>query len=279
MKFVKKYVPLLAFLSFSAHASEYAAKALFFGEDDSVKIASSNQPAVAKKLVTSTKVVAKQRVVQKKTTHVTGASYYILLKNPDGSTSKVLANRTFYSGDRFQLAVKVKNASYVYIVNEEENGVPRLLYPQNGYSNYIPKMGEVVLPVKGYFEFDSKPGNEKLLVYVSPEPINGDVVAKIANSKPDVVQYSLAQVAEVCNAGEDQKSTYASKGISFSDEVPCSNSVDSMAKPASAYASKGITFGEDNASDAASNHNPASYVVKTNPADKNLYMKINLSHQ
>lgn len=271
-----KLLPIFALISFSAHAGEYAAKALFFGEDESVVSVPANQPKTAKKLDTSAKKISKQEIKPKQENYVAGASYYILVNNKDGTSSRALANRTFYSGDRFKLAVKVKNQSYVYIVNEEENGKATLLYPQKGYNNFVRKMGEVVFPAKGFFEFDNQPGNEKLMVYVTPEPIQGDVIAKIIKTEPDVVQYSKDQVAEMCSPTEDQKLSYASKGINLSDVAPCTTTGAEVIA-SSAYASKGISFAEDDSSNGT--QNPASYVIKNNPNDKNLSMKINLSHK
>ena len=54
------------------------------------------------------------------------------LKKPDASTEDVLATRTFATGDKFQLGLKVNRPSFVYIFNEEPGGRISMLHPRPG---------------------------------------------------------------------------------------------------------------------------------------------------
>lgn len=299
----------LMLLAGSACAEEtYSAKALFFGEDDTVVAVSTTQ----KEKPAATAVAAarqdgpKKGVVQvanKKPAdpQSIGASYFIRLKNPDGSTNDVLTSRKFKSGERFQLGVKVNRPSYIYIYNEDPNGKVTQVYPQPGRDNFVNAMGVVFLPSQGAFEFDQEPGVEKLLVYVSKTAVPNGMQERIQKMRPDVVTAAHGTVSgqadASCNpSAETSASTagpagtqvamasnrdYASKAIAFVDDTAC---IQSAAKGES-YASKGIAFTDDaspspSVGTSSSGFQPASYVVKkaTTP-DASLFMKIKLIHQ
>lgn len=212
-----------------------------------------------------------------------GASYFIRLKNPDGTTQDVLASRKFKSGERFQLGVKVNAPSYIYILNEDPNGKVAQIYPQPGHNNFVNAMGVVYLPSQGAFEFDNVPGTEQLIVYVSPKPMPGAMPELVKSMRPDIVSVLHDAPAPNCSDaaldaqsinGNDLK--YASKAIHFSDESQCSSS---GGKPAvETYASKGIAFSDD--ATPANGGQVASYVVKakTTP-DASLFLKLKLAHQ
>ena len=251
----------------------YSAKSLFFGEDDSV-VAVSTSPK--NKGAT---------VAQKKSATTTniGASYFIRLKNPDGTTHDVLASRKFKSGERFQLGVKVNTPSYIYIFNEDPSGKVTQIYPQPGHNNFVNAMGVVFLPSQGAFEFDNVPGAEQLLVYVSSKPMASGMPEHVKSMRPDVVSALPDASAPNCTAAAlDTQALnrngreYASKAITFSDDSQC-NSTE--AKPTrDSYASKGITFSDDAA--PAAGGQVASYVVKTKTTpDASLFLKIKLAHQ
>lgn len=260
---------LAAFSNISSAEETYSAKALFFGEDDSVISTSTTQKPNAPTAVVS-KPVKKPVSAKNKPTNPSymGVSYYVRLKNADGSTSDVLSSRKFKSGERFQLGVKVNNPSYVYILNEDANGKVIQLYPQPGVDNYVDAMGTVFLPAKGSFQFDEQPGTEKLLVYVSPKPIASDLVQNIGSMQPDMISLSRGSSNQVasntsnCSTGGSGDG-YASKGITYAD-ANCSAA-------APEYASKGISYSD--------NDDKAYVVKKSNDVDSKLYLKINLNHQ
>lgn len=299
---------LAAFLAlFAACASAqpaFSAKSLFFAEDDTVKsVSTASQPVTA---VAAAKAPAKPAatVVAARKPNIPvqiGASYFVRLKNTDGSNKDVLTTRKFQSGERFQLGVKVNKPTYITILNEAPDGQITQIYPQSGKDNLIDAMGTVFLPTQGAFEFDGKPGTEKLLVYLSPTPSPANMKEYIRRTTPDVVSVPVSMVATTpvsCNAArpvgtpamtsappgmqvaQANADVYASKGIAFKE--------DSTAACASAskvnletFASKGIVFTDDAA--PADGGQVASYVVKKVSAEAsssaNIYLKINLVHE
>lgn len=279
---MKKAITLASLLLMSGAAwaeQAYSAKSLFFGEDGTVVSASTGKkPAAASPAPVLARNEAKPK--QKKTLAAqrVGASYFIRLKNADGSTRDVLASRTFKSGDRFQLGVKVSRPSYVYVLNQDPDGNLAQIFPVAGQDNYVNAMGTVFLPARGAFEFDAKPGAEQLLVFLSPTPMNGGVTEIVTRDQPDLV---AGLNGGMCG---DSRTTaapapldgpaFASKAITFKEDGPA-NCKDGQP----AYASKAIVFSED--PEPGAGGQVASYVVKKTGAknDKNLFLKINLAHE
>ncbi|HRF11920.1 MAG TPA: DUF4384 domain-containing protein [Candidatus Accumulibacter phosphatis] len=286
----------------------YSAKSLFFGEDDSVVVASTAAKSAPgapepEMLAVETKKATKQ-VAYKKPARPSkiGASYFIRLKNDDGSTRDVLASRTFKSGERFQLGVKVNHPTYVYILNEAPDGVVTQIYPQPGHDNFINAMGTVFLPGRGSFEFDGVPGIEQLLVYLSPAPLQEAATERVRAVRPDMVTASAVRVSTAAQVGCPEELTasespsrdshyriqvadlgpgYAAKSISYKDDPTPACGNTPVGAQSAGYASKGIAFSDD--PEPAAGGQVASYVVKTSaastPSDKNLYLKIRLVHE
>lgn len=287
---------LLAAWGTTSAQESYSAKSLFFGEDNDVVAVSTTKPANAATAVAAVPAPAQKvapiKVASKKSANRNiGASYFIRLKNPDGSTRDVLTSRKFKSGERFQLGVKVNKPSYIFVFNEDASGKVTQIYPQPGHNNFINAMGVVFLPGQGVFEFDREPGTEHLLVYVSQEPVPSHMPDRIRSMQPDVVTATYTASAGTpsaqCNApvvapavdnapqqpkAVDERALYASKAITFTDDTAC-------AKPdtSALYASKAIVFSDD--ADAGGMQ-AASYVVKkaTTP-DASLFLKIKLVHE
>lgn len=270
----------------------YSAKSLFFGEDGDVVAASTAaKPAAKPAIVAHAKAhigIGRKTLAPKQI----GASYFIRLKRADGSTEDVLASRSFRSGDRFQLGVKVNHPTYVYVMNQDPEGNLAQIFPVNGQDNYVNAMGTVFLPAKGAFEFDAKPGVEQLLVFLSPKPMTGNMNEQLRSSAPDIIAGATgqaeggqcAELAVLAASGvrtddtrlaiADTGNAYAAKGIAFKDDAPTA-----CAAPLPAYAAKGIVFSDDPA--PARGGQVASYVVKKTgaKADKNLFLKLKLNHQ
>jgi hypothetical protein len=304
----------LAAMAAHAWAEEgYSAKSLFFSESDSVVAVSTSpkadagsapQMAAASSVPASaspTPAVVKVAQKKKRSSQL-GASYFIRLKDPDGSTHDVLARRVFRSGEKFQLGVKVNRPSYVYILNEAPDGTITQIYPQPSQDNFVDAMGIVFFPARGSFQFDDKPGMEKLMVYLSPERAHGDVTRRLRTVAPDLIANPAAQqtadagscpssagtVAAAPTATSDASGMrlasaspdYAAKGIAFAADQPggCAVQLGQGQADTATYASKGIVFSEDQT--PAAGEQVASYVVKhTTKADPTLFLKINLAHE
>lgn len=280
---MKTALTAIALLTLSGLASAqegYSAKSLFFAEDGSVKTAATSKPVAAPALVkTDAKPKQKKTLVAKQI----GASYFIRLKNEDGSTRDVLANSTFRSGDRFQLGVKVNRPSYVYVMNQDPDGNVTQIFPVAGQDNYVNAMGTVFLPARGAFEFDAQPGAEHLLVFLSPTPMREGAKELRGASQPDLISDSgpscAAPAGQLASNQLDAIDTrngaqFASKGIAFKEDSPAGCGA------APAFASKAIVFSDDPR--PAPGGQVASYVVKKiddGKADKNLFLKIKLAHE
>jgi hypothetical protein len=274
----------------------YSAKSLFFGEDGEVvsasttaKPATAANPASTVSRAKSSEKLARKTIAPKQI----GAGYFIRLKHSDGSTEDVLASRSFRSGDRFQLGVKVNRPSYVYVLNQDPDGNLVQIFPVKTQDNYVDAMGTVFLPAKGAFEFDAKPGVEQLLVFLSPKPMKGNVGEQLRSTEPDMIANTTAPgertmcpaVVTTLNGPGDADQTrvaiastdagYAAKGIAYKDDS------SSCAAPtlAPAYAAKGIAFSDDPTPTPGGQ--VATYVVKKSTAktDKNLFLKLKLNHQ
>ena len=281
-------LPLRRLAGGACAEESYSAKSLFFGEDDSVIAVSTAQkgkPAAPLASAPEADKKPAKAVAYKKPAapaHI-GASYFIRLKQPDGSTRDVLANRKFKSGERFQLGVKVNTPSYIYILNEDPNGQITQIYPQPGRDNFVNAMGVVFLPSQGAFEFDHNPGTEQLLVYVSKKPMPGAMPERVKTMRPDIVSTLADAPAANCAAVAldtdptlNRDREYASKAINFTDDSRCT--ADAAAPAGESYASKGIAFSDDPA--PAAGGQVASYVVKTKATrDAGLFLKIKLAHQ
>lgn len=314
----------LAVAAVAAQASAeeaYTAKSLFFSANDSVvavgttsggESATSQATAMANtSKVAPTPAPTAFKVAQKKrrASPQLGASYFIRLKDPDGTTHDVLTRRVFHSGENFQLGVKVNRPSYVYILNESPDGTVTQIYPQPSQDNFVDAMGVVFFPAKGTFQFDEKPGMEKLLVYLSSERARDDVTRRVRTVAPDLVANPILKTAGAgaCPAGAavttaaapDNSTTaaaaplasdaqpmqlasvssdFTSKGISFAADAHAGCAAQMTQSDSSAYAAKDIVFSDDQS--PAPGQQVASYVVKhTTKTDSALFLKINLAHQ
>lgn len=275
---------LALLLAGSAAAQEgYSAKAIFFGADSqAVAVGTAAQPATAtasapaNAKVVSTAAKTSTKIAARKVPPALGASYFIRLKQPDGATQDVLASRTFKSGERFQLGVKVSRPTFVYIMNEGPDGQLTQLYPAAGQSAMLDAMGVVFLPAHGAFEFDGQPGIEQLSVVMSPKALDrpGET---LRGAKPDLVSDPSPQLAAgpaACGAApvlDSAAPSYAAKGVRYTED-----SAPAVCAPA--YASKAIIFSDD--PKPAAGGQVASYVVKpkAKPTDS-LHLKLKLVHQ
>ncbi|MEX3967397.1 DUF4384 domain-containing protein [Paraburkholderia sp. EG286B] len=302
----------LAVLASHAFAEdEFTAKSLFFAQDNAVVAVGTGAPptAVAATSAPATDGVQQTagagkivKVSQKKKVARIGASYFIRLKENDGTTQDVLARRVFKSGEHFQLGVKVNRPSYVYILNEAPDGTVTQIYPQASQDNFVDAMGVVFFPAKGSFVFDSNPGMEKLMVYLTPEREHGDVTRRLRHVAPDLVSTPLTQTASdagSCAAAPvaataaadtgasgaaalslaDAGTGYAAKGIAFAPDTNTGCGAKVAANDTQEFAAKGIAFSDD--ATPAAGGQVASYVVKQakKPEAANLYLKINLAHE
>lgn len=315
--FSKALVMALLMMSMTAQAEEpaFAAKSLFFGEDGDVKaVATGNSSATeavaqpsaksegkAVAIATSAKKAPeKVRTVAKKDPKdlPVGAAYFVRLKKQDGSSKDTLATRTFSTGDKFQLGLKVNRPSYVYIFNEDPNGRITMLHPRPGGTASVDAMGTVFLPAQGSFQFQGPAGLEKLLVLMSEEEvlqpdttlqkIEPDLVTRAVYLPPinptlsvrpsAAMKVAMAVQPTDCNIVMADAGSFASKAIVYAQDSN-TTSDNCMASATPAFASKAIVFADD--PQPALGQQVASYVVKPQALAKKepLLLKIQLGHR
>ena len=266
---------LLSLIGAASAEEGYSAKSLFMGTDGQAVAVSTSTPDPMKSAGTT----PAKKPVNVASSNRMGASYFIRLKNPNGTTTDVLATRHFKSGERFQLGLRVNRPTYVYIFNEDAGGKVTQLYPQPNQSNRVDAMGIVFLPNQGSFEFDVEPGIEQLTIVLAQSPQEREP-QKMRTLQPDLVSDPGTQVASAgCTSAADSMGqpvpstdpNYAGKGITTRTDAPTCE-----AQPA--YAAKGIVFSDDPA--PPSGQQVASYVVKpVTSSEDTLTLKLKLLHR
>jgi hypothetical protein len=100
-----------------------------------------------------------------------GLRINVLRYNSDGTTTDVLPNATFHSGDRIRVAVEPNAPGFLYIANQGASGFWKPLFPsseiENG-DNRVEAMHSIVVPSgRQVFTFDATTGRENLFVVFS----------------------------------------------------------------------------------------------------------------
>ena len=87
-------------------------------------------------------------------------------------TRRVSEGSTFYSYERFRLALQPKMSGHIYVFGRNNDGDVELLYPRRtDGDNYVSRNSKVSLPYNGWFRFDRVPGQEELFIVQSPTPL------------------------------------------------------------------------------------------------------------
>jgi hypothetical protein len=179
-----------------------------------------------------------------------GLRYSLLLRNSDKSFAETPVSTVFHSGDHLRLSVMANQPGYLYVIQQGSTGNWSPIFPDAGSAKDINKVeqGQVyqVPNGKDAFSFDQNPGQEKLFIMLSRQPIqdldstikglkqptpeqspapgNGSSYLEASNNIPDeLVQrfasrdLSLVQEQEVddktANSGSGEKAVYVvSKG-------------------------------------------------------------------
>jgi hypothetical protein len=156
---------LLTFLSPRVLGEERGAKAIFQSGEGPTVMASSSE---TKSAITTKKVALTKPKVEK----YMGISYWIELVDGAGQTSRVTTANTFRSGDRIKLHIETNQNGYLYVMNIGSTGQSHFLFPNSGVaSNYVTAWTPYQIPYNTYMRFDANPGEELLLVMLSPNQI------------------------------------------------------------------------------------------------------------
>lgn len=105
--------------------------------------------------------------------HVIALEYEILAVSPDGTQERVdPENHEFKIGDRIRVKIEPLHDAYIYIYHQGASGEQFCLLPTKQEKPPEVKANTPVeLPGDGYFEFVPPPGDERLLVVATEEPV------------------------------------------------------------------------------------------------------------
>ena len=154
---------MVLLLCVSVYAEEkMGAKALFY---------SGEGPTLSTVKKADDKKVTRQQSTKKE--RYMGIAYWIDLVKPDGEHVMTTTNREFKSGEKIKLNLKSNRDGYLYIVNIGTTGTSRVLFPHSGHTdNFIEASKTYSVPFDTYMKFDDNPGEETLLILLSPKPMN-----------------------------------------------------------------------------------------------------------
>jgi hypothetical protein len=99
---------------------------------------------------------------------------YSILKREGSASVEVDRDSVFHSGDRIRLRIEVNAAGYLYIINRGSSGNWKPLFPSSkiaGGDNGVRKGIQYEIPSGYVFSFDEQPGEEKLFIVFSRQPV------------------------------------------------------------------------------------------------------------
>jgi hypothetical protein len=164
----------------TAAGAPSGAKALFFtghGTSEMVSQGESVTPsaqATAPRPATPQVAPAAQNRPQDNKSGYMGVSYWIEVTGRDGARQRVTADRVFRSGERIKLFITTNRDGYLSLLNIGSSGRSRLLYPHaqtQPNENVVQANAQFEVPQGGAIRFDDTPGEETLLLMLSPQPM------------------------------------------------------------------------------------------------------------
>jgi hypothetical protein len=112
-----------------------------------------------------------------------GLGMTLFMRDSNGLSVRVDPSRTFRAGDRVRLLLETNADGFLYVFNTTDDGPPVMIYPDADLDeggNYIQAHNPVEIPSSvaaeerlKWFRFDTQPGNERLYVVFSREPLSG----------------------------------------------------------------------------------------------------------
>jgi hypothetical protein len=104
-----------------------------------------------------------------------GLRYSLLLRSSDGTYAETSPTATFHSGDHLRLSVMANQPGYLYVIQQGSTGSWSPIFPASGSAQEANKVEQghlyQVPDGKGAFRFDQNPGQEKLFIVLSRQPI------------------------------------------------------------------------------------------------------------
>ena len=103
-----------------------------------------------------------------------GVQYWIDRLSPSGELKRASSSATFRRGDRIKVSLRSNQDGYLYVINVGSTGASTVLFPTESAqgTNLVLANQVLEIPPNGFFRFDENPGEEILLVMLSPTPID-----------------------------------------------------------------------------------------------------------
>jgi hypothetical protein len=136
--------------------------------DSSVPLHNARPPVKAKTHI------AKQTAAEQE--QYVGFSYWVEVTGSDGEQKRVTAEQVFRSGDRIRLHMMSNWDGYLYVVNLDSTGRSQLLspHPAGSEGNHLIRAHtRYEIPPSAYIRFDDNPGEQTIVVMLSPTPLWG----------------------------------------------------------------------------------------------------------
>ena len=152
-------------------AAQQGAKAIFYGESGTT-VATTTSQSTPKPSGSASAVAAKKPVPRRD--DYMGIAYWVDLVGADGGKRRVSADHVFHSGDRIKLNLRTNRPGYLYLLNTGSSGQTHLLFPNpasGAGTNAVKANLTYEVPVGASIRFDNTPGEETLLIMLSPEPM------------------------------------------------------------------------------------------------------------
>ena len=114
----------------------------------------------------------------------TGVNYMIELQTPDGKTKMVPSSTIFHTGDRIRLHIKANVDGRLVLMQSLNKGPYVLLFPPRpDIDNHVKKFADNLYPTKTFFRFDEKPGDLVLMLMVTADGANPNMIAVTVPTK------------------------------------------------------------------------------------------------
>lgn len=126
--------------------------------------------------------------------HVSGAQigirYALLLRGGDGHYSEVSPATIFHSGDHLRLSVMANQPGYLYVIEQGSSGSWSSIFPAQSGSDPAQAANRIeaghlyqIPDGRWTFRFDQNPGQERLFLVLSREPV-ADLEGALNSLKP-----------------------------------------------------------------------------------------------
>lgn len=219
---------LLFCSSLYALSDETGAKAIFHTGDGPTVVTGSTVAKSDTGNQTANKPAASQ------TEKYMGISYWIELLDANGNLTRVPSTKVFSSGDRIKLNIESNQNGYLYVLNIGSSGNSHVIFPNPGVnSNQITAGLPYAVPFKTYMRFDNNPGEELLLVMLSPRPLG--------NFAPSLPAYGPLDNQQTNQVIQTARATGA-KDIILEDDITGPAPATYAVAPVSSLESKAITL-------------------------------------